>query len=315
MTDNRAEWLAWRRGGLGGSDVAGVLGLSPWSSPYSIWLSKVSALDHGEVSEAMEFGSRAEPMLARWFTDRTGLSVFGEQMWCTAPGRPWMLATVDGLVGETASACSVDDALGAAEWKTTSDPPAEWEAKVPDHYACQATWTMAVLDMPQVWFGVLHLAYGRPAFRIYEFKRDLDDEAFLIGACERFWTEHVVAQQPPPIDAHPATTAALKAQWPDPDGTVDADEHARFLLEQHHWFRAEADSALAELDIVDNQLRGVIGDREVLADEGQRVATFKWQTRHDLDKDRLRKAWPDLVREFETETRTRVLRVPKPKEK
>ena len=30
----RAEWLAQRRTGIGGSDVASILGLSPWRTPY-----------------------------------------------------------------------------------------------------------------------------------------------------------------------------------------------------------------------------------------------------------------------------------------
>ena len=38
---SREEWLEWRRGGLGGSDVAGVLGVSPWATPFSVWWSKV----------------------------------------------------------------------------------------------------------------------------------------------------------------------------------------------------------------------------------------------------------------------------------
>jgi len=321
MTDaRRAEWLAWRRDRIGGSDVAGILGLSPWESPYSIWLSKVMDLPDREPSEAMEFGMRAEPMLARWFTDRTGLFVFGEQMWCTHPTIRYAGCTVDGLVGDSPNSLDLDVALGAAEWKTTSDPPAEWEGKVPDHYACQATWTMAVLDVEQVWFGVLHLAYGRPAFRVYEFKRDHDDEAFVLAACERFWTEHVVTGLPPDIDAHPATLAALNARWPETtEAALLVDERTGFLLEQHHWFRAEADSALTELDIVDNQLRALIGDNEAIVSEPdakgrtKNLATWKWQTRHGVDLDRLRAAWPDVVRQFETETRSRVLRVTKPK--
>jgi hypothetical protein len=114
--------------------------------------------------------------------------------------------------------------------------------------------------------------------------------------------------------------AALNARWPETNETsLTVDERADFLLEQHHWFRAEADSALAELDLIDNELRALIGDNEAIVSQPdakgrtKNLATWKWQTRHGVDLDRLRAAWPDVVRQFETETRSRVLRVTKPK--
>lgn len=318
--DLRADWLAWRREGIGGSDVGGILGLSPWESPYSVWLSKVSALTGDEPTAAMEFGVRAEPMLARWFTDRTELVVAGEQTWCTHRSEPWMRCTVDGFVVDSFGAPYLASALGVAEWKTTGDAEGEWRPQVPHHYACQATWSMAVTDQPVVWFGVLHLAFGRPEFRVYEFARDLGDEAFVVDACRRFWTDHVLTGEPPPLDAHPATTAALKLQWPTPEGSVDADDHARLLVEQYHYFTAEAASATAELEATKNELRGVLADRDALVDgvdakgRARVIASWKSQTARRVDIDRLRVAYPDLCREFETESSVRVLRVPKRKE-
>lgn len=31
----RAEWLSKRRTGIGGSDIAAIMGLSKWATPYS----------------------------------------------------------------------------------------------------------------------------------------------------------------------------------------------------------------------------------------------------------------------------------------
>jgi predicted phage-related endonuclease len=39
---NRADWLEWRRGGIGGSDVAAILGVSPWRTEFDVWASKVA---------------------------------------------------------------------------------------------------------------------------------------------------------------------------------------------------------------------------------------------------------------------------------
>lgn len=36
LDDERSEWLDWRRGGIGASDVAALCGMSPWASPMSV---------------------------------------------------------------------------------------------------------------------------------------------------------------------------------------------------------------------------------------------------------------------------------------
>jgi hypothetical protein len=38
--ESRTAWHAARKRGLGGSDIAAVLGVSPWQKPMDVWLSK-----------------------------------------------------------------------------------------------------------------------------------------------------------------------------------------------------------------------------------------------------------------------------------
>jgi predicted phage-related endonuclease len=281
-----------------------------------VWLSKVTDTSDSEPTEAMEFGSRAEAMLARWFEDRTLHTIGGEQTWCTHPTEPWALCTVDGFIFDGPNADSLDDAVAVAEWKTTGDTVAEWADKVPNHYACQATWTMYVTGFPAVYFGVLHLAYGRPAFRVYEFHRDADDEAFVVEWCRRFWYEQVVAGVPPGIDNHEATTKALKDQWPEGHGgTKEADLDAIELVEECLYHRAQVKAAEADQQQADNRLIALLGDDIELAAAGRTLATRKPQERTTVDTAALRKAWPDLVRDFEKTTTSRTLLVKKPKEK
>ena len=37
---DRDQFLAGRKKGIGGSDVAAILGFSPYKSPYQLWLDK-----------------------------------------------------------------------------------------------------------------------------------------------------------------------------------------------------------------------------------------------------------------------------------
>lgn len=306
MSDTRAEWLAWRTTGIGASDVAGILGLSPWSSPFSVWASKVDTLPDFDT-DAMEFGRRAEVMVALWFEDRTGLRVTGAQERRERDG--WKLCTLDGLV------CDGTETLGPLEIKTTSDPAVEWFANgVPVHYKCQATWTMHVTDLPVCWFAVLHLAFGRPRFEVYQFARDADDEAFVVAACERFWADHVQTGTPPPADHIPATTNAIKAHWPTAEGSIEADASARRLVERLRRHKATLTITEQNVAAAENELRILLGDKEALVDDGAVIASWKPQQAARIDTSAMKAAHPDLCAEFTTTTTTRVLRVPKEKQ-
>lgn len=300
-----AEWLAWRREGVSASDVAGIVGVSPWDSPWSVWANKVGLAPEKEASEAMEFGKRAEPLLAEWFHDRTGLHVIGEQTWCTHPTETWMRATVDGFVAESPDA-ALDEVVACYEAKTTSEAP--WD-EVPVHYQCQAQWQMAVTGMPRVWFGVLHLAFGRPTFREYRFERNQREVDFLVEQCRRFWVDHVLTGCPPEVDASEATTTALShAYTPDPDATVDVAGLA-YTLDELARIEDDMKRLEAMRDHYRNTLRAALGDATTGVIDGEPVVTWKAQTARRLDTARLRADLPEVAAQYETESVTRVLRV------
>ena len=307
MSDD--EWHLWRRSGLGGSDVAAVLGLSPWSSPYSLWAEKVGLIPRDpSSSEAQEAGKMLEAAIGPWFTARTGLGVYGEQNRCEHPGQPWMRCTIDGIVAEHGRA------VGVAEWKVTQDTPESWAEKVPDYYACQATWNMLVTGTTRCWFGVLHTAFGRLRFRTYEFTLDESDAKFVQARCEKFWTEHVVTGEPPEIDAHEATTEALTAMWPEATGGTEAPAELQAALVQREQWKQTRATADEQVQRIDNWVRSVLGDAELLTIGGEKAASWKWQTTRRVDVKALGADHPELVEQYRNETRSRVLRYTKEKQ-
>lgn len=68
-------WLAERRTGIGGSDVAAILGLNEWTSPYTVWADKLGLLPEREDSEAMRQGRDLEHYVAERFSKVSGKRV------------------------------------------------------------------------------------------------------------------------------------------------------------------------------------------------------------------------------------------------
>lgn len=62
-----------RKNYVGSSDVAAILGLSPWATTFDVWLSKTSKLDEVKhTSEAMEDGNLLESVVLRWASKELG---------------------------------------------------------------------------------------------------------------------------------------------------------------------------------------------------------------------------------------------------
>ena len=92
-----ADWLLSRRRGIGGSDVAKVLGLSKYSSPYQIWMDKTGKIeiDTSETSEAAYWGHQMEEVVAKEFEKRTGKKVRVSNKIYFHKDYPFLLANVD----------------------------------------------------------------------------------------------------------------------------------------------------------------------------------------------------------------------------
>ena len=74
-SSERIEWLRERQKGVGGSDVAAILGLSHYKTPLDVFNDKINEpVDH-PTSDAAHFGTILEEVIAKEFSERTGMKV------------------------------------------------------------------------------------------------------------------------------------------------------------------------------------------------------------------------------------------------
>ena len=98
---SKDDWLAYRRMGIGGSDAAAVLGISPFRTAMDLYYDKrnlpIPNDDDGNWV-AMEVGTLLEALAARIFAQKTGLKVYQRKSMFQHLYHPWMLADLDYLV-------------------------------------------------------------------------------------------------------------------------------------------------------------------------------------------------------------------------
>ena len=196
---SREEWLACRRQGIGGSDVAGIMGISPFRTARDVYYEKLNIAPVEEEPEnwvALEVGNLLEDLVAKIFHKKSGLEIFQVKKMFRHPLYPFMLADVDYFVrlldGETA----------ILEIKTTNynATDAWWQdgrEAVPPYYEAQGRHYMAGMDADRVFFCCL---YGNTEDEsiIREIRRDMAYEQEMIYLEQYFWENHVLAKNPPP---------------------------------------------------------------------------------------------------------------------
>lgn len=192
-TTLRADWLEWRRGGVGASESAAILGVDPFKTRLDVWLDKVSPVkDKGVPSEAAEIGLLVEPAIAKLYERRSGRVIVAQQIRATMRGSPRICATPDGI----------DDTGELVEFKAIGFPHSELLGEpgtdeVPAWWIIQAQHQMLATGKRAVNFAVLK--HGRE-YAAYRVEQDPDLQDLIRDQVETFWVRHVETRTAPDLE-------------------------------------------------------------------------------------------------------------------
>lgn len=214
---SRDDWLAVRRTGIGGSDAAAAVGLSPYVSPLELWLDKTGRAegmprpDPDDMTSPAAWGTLLEPIVAASYTKQTGNRVRRVNAVLRHPTIPFMLANIDREV------VGVRD-VQILECKTAGEFGARlWRDGVPEYVQLQVQHQLAVTGKTAAHVAVLLCGQ---ALEVHRIERDDALIARLIELEARFW-QFVETDAPPPADGSESADRALRHLYPGNGGTVD----------------------------------------------------------------------------------------------
>jgi putative phage-type endonuclease len=276
-------WLKARREGVGASEIAAVLGISPWESPFSLHWRKRMGWEIGDKPE-MEVGRRLEPACADWFADNHPEHTVVAAGLFSNPEIPWQLATPDRILicNECCGTGSTLDTGGVREcgrcwglgahlleckvaysWDEWGEPGTD---DIPVHYRAQAMQQMDVLGLRRVRFAV----FSSMQFREYSVDFDAAD-AYVMRIAGAKFMRGLMSGEAPDVDQHTATAKTLRALHPS---VVDADVEVSVEFAEGYrrarWLKVRAEKTLARWE---NRVRDAIGDNRRAKCNGQLVAS------------------------------------------
>lgn len=290
------QWLEMRKQGIGGSDVAAIAGLNKWKSPVAVYLEKLDAIEGQEENEAMYWGNVLEDVVAREFTERTGLKIRRRNAILKHPDHPFMLANVDRLI--------VGQKVGL-ECKTANEYlKKEWEEEeIPAQYILQCQHYMAVTGFEAWWIAVL---VGGNKFIYKKIDRDEELINYLVGIEKNFWENHVLKQIPPAFDGSDASSDLLKAMYPeaDPESEVELPLEADELILAYGKAKEDEKEASERKKEAENKLKSLLGENEIgIASE--HLVSWKTVRSNRIETKLLKVDHPEIYNQYAKESVSR----------
>jgi len=257
-----ADWHAARRDGLGGSEVAAALGLSPWCSPLTLWHRKRGDIGPGGESPSMYWGKRLEPVVYGEFLQHRTVDAWRYNPGVFADG--WRIASPDALYYAMARLWEGKTADKNDGWQWGEHGSAD-PAAIPIYYRVQTLWYGDVLGVKELWLSVL---IGGNDYREYVVPWDQAEVDDIRGRAWAFW-QTVVNNQRPAIDGSDSTYQTVKELHPDIDGEdieVPADTAFEYLESDLNAKAAKQRAQQAKsrlLDAMGNARRALVADEPI----------------------------------------------------
>ena len=310
----RIDWLKGRQTGIGGSEIAAIVGLNQYKTPMQIWESKVNPVQDEETSQPAYWGTVLEDVVAKEYALRTGNKVQRLTKQMRHPDFNFAIANIDrAVINPTISGnvrwkdgklttdrileCKTANGFMAKQWGEAGSD------QVPDSYLIQCQWYLGITGASVCDLAVL---IGGQDFRIYTINRDdeLINDLLQQGAALWELVKNNIA--PDPIN-YPE--AVKKWAISDSSLSVQADDLLIDDLEKIQNIKAQVKELEAQEDVLKARVLMSLENAETLLYQGVKVATCKTQTRTSFDAKTFEKDYPELYAQYKKTSSSRVLRI------
>lgn len=284
---------------LGGSDIAAVLGISPWRTPLELWRDKITPRVERPARQVLTRGIRWESVVAEMLVeslqrDARQVEIVRSNTRYRDDEHPFLAAEIDFELrldgAEEITNCELKTVhpFKMREWGTSGSDD------LPVHYTAQV---MHGLGVTQRRSGMLAALFGADELRTYPVAADDETIAALRQRASAFWHDHVLTGVPPP----PVNAADLDILFPAESAgpPLLADEELAARVMRLRALHAEMKAREAEAEAVEFEVRRAMRDAsELVMPNGKTAVTWKERSGSWLDETALKEAHPKLAREF-----------------
>ena len=274
--------------GIGSSDAAAVLHLSPWMTQYDLWAVKTGKTEGFKGNAATKRGDYWENAIRDMVAEELGEKVVA----CPGPFVKGILrANLDGQVGKYGKGNPIVECKSSMVRDGWGEPGTN---EVPPHVLIQVTHQMLCAEA-----SVCHVARLDwnmwPDIYTVEFDRDLAD--LIEQSCYNFWQDHVLADVPPPmVKATDATLEAFKNIQRRGGSAIEIDP---MLCLEFVAAKSRLETAEEQVKLARAKIMQAIGDHEQFSAPGFKCSLSTVAGRKSLDGTRLKEEMPEIHEKYQ----------------
>lgn len=244
---DRALWLATRRQGIGGSDLATIMGVGKYVTPFDLWLDKTGRMSDRESTLQMELGARWEDGVAAKFSEDSGLAIQRRGM-LRSKKTPLVLYNADRLVEDG----MILECKAVNQFTKLPDPEGDEEffGMTPQWY-WQNVAGIYVTGRTGVYMAC---AIGNAGWATRVIYRDhpkvQEDMAKIAPIVEAWWDKYVLGGEVPEMGAPPQMNEidpGSKYEAFIPEMLLEQRDRLRDIRETRRELKAEEDDLKAKL--------------------------------------------------------------------
>lgn len=292
---------------LGSSDIAGILGISPWKTPLTVFNAKVygdAEVEDIDRAKRLRRGTKFEPIILDQYQEESGAWIVRRNERYHDAKHPFLAAEVDAEEqdGQTGEVTNLE--IKSVSSFAAKEFGAEGTDEVPIHYVAQIQFALMVTGNRRAKLVAL---IGTDDLRVYCMERDEEVINHIREKAVAFWNNNVVGK----IEPEPITLEDAALRWPlSKFKHVEATEDIQQAVTGLSLLKAgvrDAEDQIAKLEL---EIKKYMGENEVLTDSvGRKLLSWKTQVAKRLDQKALEKDAPDIYEMFKRASTCRVFRV------
>ena len=277
---------------LGGADVAAVLGVSPWMSPFMLYQKKIGAFVE-EVTPAkqkiFDRGHRWEPIVVEMLVDELrerghDVEIIARNQRYQDPEFPFLAAEIDlELLVDGEEVNGEAKTVNPFAVKAWGDEDSD---EIPIYYAAQVMHGLMIKPRRRTVIAALTGFDDKP--RVHWIERDEETIAGIRAREVEFWQRVQTRNAPDPTDP-----VDVKWLYQRDGGTaIEADDDLVLLCQQLKDLKADAKNMDGQIELIATRIKAQMGTAATLLYRGKPLAT--WKNNKDSVKTDWKAAYLDL---------------------
>lgn len=275
-----------RKCGIGGSDIAAVMGLSKWKTPLDVYNEKkgiVTPQFTDEVRRRMSVGLALEEVIRKETVKKNPLFTIKKAKYIKHPEHSFIMAHPDGIIVDSETNDNYIFEAKTAGYDS-------WGDDVPIEYYLQIQQYMLIANLDRAYLACLTL--NNMKMHYYWYDADKEVQQRIIDAAVNFWNNHFLKDIPPEDKKDVSEIEHV------PDNYLEIDNLTMRELQRLANLKADKKRLETQISMIEDNAKNLIAENEGLKYNNEIVVTYKAIYSNRFDTTRFKKENADLYEEY-----------------